>query len=267
MKLNKPLLTKINIVLLVIFLFSGITMLYTSIILSKDSIVSISKSSLYSYIKDSTVLKSFLEDKLISLEALDYISKDECDNVTIKMIDNIYNNESIILSDIDIRLIIKESILRYETTINADIYTNIEDDLLEVSNTIIKSINRENADRILVIYDFSSYFYIPLFLSIVIAGLIIYFEKENSIMIIGAIMTLSSLLMYYFFEEVPRILSNNLELLELLGFNKNISKIDVSTNICSIILILGLLLVLVFIGKKSFHAFRRLRTSYLDKYY
>jgi len=266
--MKKPFLTKINIVIIVILLLIGVISLFTHIMVTKDNLLTSAGNNLCDVIKNDKNLLDILDTKKIPLEVLDYISENECRNVTIKIFDNLYSEKEVVIDDIDIRLIIKEAVLRYEELYDTDIYNNIEKELIEVSTKISEEFNNvNNYNEIKTITDITGYYYIPFIIVGILLILLIVKEKENSPLIIGLLFTSVSFIGYYILIEVPKIINKHISIIRLLNIDLSIKTEEIATNICCIILFIGLFAITIYVVGKVRKIYRRSRIAYLDKYY
>ena len=266
--MKKPFLTKLNIVIIVILLLVGVISLFTHIIVTKDSLRTSTGTNLCYVIYNNKELNELLDSKKIPKEILDNLSESECNNVTTKMFDKLYDGEEKILDEIDIRSIIKESIIVYEEKSGMDIYSNIEEDLLEVSRKIVENFNDKSLySEINTISTVSSYYIIPLVIVVILLLAIIVNEKENSPLIVGLLLISISFVSYYFLLEVPRMLYKHISIIKLLNIDLSIKTEEIATSICCVILFIGLFALAIYVVKKVRKIYRRSRVAYLDRYY
>ncbi len=266
--MKKPFLTKLNIVVIVILLLVGVISLFTHIMVTKDSLLTSAGNNLCNVIKEDSNLLNLLDNKKVPKETLDYISENECRNVTVKIFDNLYGEKDIVIDEIDIRLIIRNSILKYETLNDIDIYNNIEEDLIIVSKNITSEFNNtNNYSEIKVISDVTGYYSIPFIVVLILVVLLIVKEKENSPLIIGLLFSGVSFAGYYILVEVPKMLYKHISIVRLFNIDLSIKTEEIATNICCVILIIGLFALTIYVVAKVRKLYWRSRTAYLDKYY
>ena len=266
--MKKPFLTKINIVVIVILLLIGVISLFTHIIVTKDNLLTSASHNLCDVIKEDKNLLDLLDSKKIPVETLDYISENECRDVTVKMFNNLYGEKEIIVDDIDIELIIKNSVLKYEILTDMDIYNNIEINLIEVSGKIAKKFNNtNNYNEIKTISNITEYYFIAFIIVAILLILLIVKELENSPLIIGLLFSGVSFIGYYILAEVPKVLYKRISIIRLLNIDLTIKTEEIATNICCIVLFIGLFALTIYVVGKVRKIYRRSRVAYLDKYY
>ena len=259
MKLNKPSLTKLNIVIIVILLIIGVISLFANIVVKKDNLnKGTNKNIICNLIKKDEELLKYFDDKKIPLESLDYISNSECEKLNSKILDNIKKEDKEVIDSNDIKSIIKESILEYESHTDDDIYEHIDKDLDNISKDIVKQFNDELLyEQIKFISDITNYYILIFIVVIALIVLLVIAEKFNSIPIVGSILFLSSIGLYYLLKEVTQILY------------RNISKVSSNTSItiCSILFGIGAVLLIIYLVKVIKKFFREARIAYINNRY
>ena len=269
MKLNKPSLTKLNIVIIVILLIIGVISLFANIVVKKDNLnKGTNKNIICNLIKKDEELLKYFDDKKIPLESLDYISNSECEKLNSKILENIKKEDKEAIDSNDIKSIIKESILEYESHTDDDIYEHIDKDLDNISKDIVKQFNDELLyEQIKFISDITNYYILIFIVVIALIVLLVIAEKFNSIPIVGSILFLSSIGLYYLLKEVTQILYRNISIIKLLEINIDKVSSNTSITICSILFGIGAVLLIIYLVKVIKKFFREARIAYINNRY
>ena len=179
-------------------------------------------------------------------------------------------NESSIIKSSDISSLIRDSILKYENIYIQDIYNNIEQEINEYSNSFVNNINDQTSIEFFrLIYNATHgiIYYLIILLGITFIFGIILLEKKESILILGIIMTISSLTINYVKEEVLRNLLNDKSIIELIGKN-NIIEISNSLNpIYLILFLIGIILLIIYVILLIKKILIKVKLSKYDNYY
>lgn len=266
MELNNPFKSKVYIILIVILSLTGLISLFLNIILNKSSVIEC--IDLNKSITTNKELTDYLNNKKIPIDILKYIDKDKLKELSIDIIDKLYDNNSNLINSNVLNDLIKESIIKYEEKENADIYNNIKEDIEKITINISNNINNEEyVNRYNIIKNVNYLFFIPLIISIVFIILLFINEKKKALLISGLIGITISLVLDYLKTQLVKVLYNNLDIINMLGITFEKSSIRTSSIISGIIIVISLILIVIYLLIEGRHLYRKIRTSYLDKYY
>ena len=266
MELNNPVKSRIYIIMIVILSLTGMISLFINVVLKKNNIIE--SINLKEVIIKNEELNEYLNNKRIPIKVLSYLDDSSINKLSIDIVNKLYKGEDKLIKKESIIDLIKSSINKYETLENEDIYPNIWKDIEKASESIANTINnKENINRYNIIKDTAYIGFIPIAFTISFAILLTLSEKKKSLLITGAILIGVSLVFKYISKSLLQVLYNNIDILNILRINLDKSSDNISSIISGIILSVGLILSLVYIFIEGRHAYRRLRTSYLDKYY
>ena len=268
MRIKHSILTPLIIFLLINVLIIYVVLNIGKLVFDKEYITDISKNiDLKEKIQKDEKLNNYLEERKIPKDVLNYIDEKETKELMEKIIDGLYSDKSSIISNSDMSLIIKKSILIYEEENLEDIYSNIDEEINEFSTVFADSINNK---------DFLTFFrtscsivdgiayYIVLILLIMLASIIVILEKETSTLILGAILVLLSFVVYKINETI--LLSNDF-IAELIGKN-NFIKLNEHIKIVYLIpFAIGLILLILAILIIIKQSINKLKTMKYGSYY
>lgn len=261
---NKP---TFLITITVIFISLTIISLFINILCNKNNIENIlinqNLSSLF--IKDKE-LNKVLDDKKIPKEAITYINEEVLHDYLIIGIDRLYNGEMLLISENEVNTIIKNSINKYEKNKNIEVYSYINDDLKTTSKIISKGISNEDAINTFNIVKNSSNIYIVFMIISIICIVYLFIKsKREAFLYNGLIFMGASILNYYIINKLLINLIKNISFIEinkhLLGRVKQIS-----LGVCSIIFVVGVILLVIYLVKYSQKLLRDFRIKYIYKY-
>ena len=269
MKLNKPTLTRLNIVIIVILLITGVISLFANIMVKKNTLYKgTNKNIICNLIKKDEGLINYFNDKKIPVESLDYISNNDCDRIKDKIFDNIKNDNKKDIDYNDIKSIIRDSIIEYELRTNDDIYEYIDNDLDNITKDIANKFNDELLyEQIEFISDITNNYVIIFIIVIVLIVLLIIVEKFNSTSIVGTLLLLSSIGLYYLLKEVTQIIYRNVSIIKLLDIDLNKVSSNTSLSICSILFATGALFLIMYLAKVIKKFFKEARIAYINNRY
>ena len=261
---NKP---TFLITITVIFVSLTIISLFINILLNKDNVekVLINQNLSSLFIKDKELNKN-LDDKKIYKEAITNINEVVLRDYLITGVDRLYNGKTVLITEDEVNTIIKNSINKYEKNKDVEVYNYIKDDLKTTSKIISKGISNGEAINTFNVVRNSSNIYI-LFMVISISLIIYLFtkSKKDAFLYNGLILVGSSLLNYYI---INKLLINIIKSIDFIEINKYLlDRVkQISLGICSIIFIIGLVLLVIYLIKYSKKLLRDFRIKYIYKY-
>ena len=266
MELNSPFKSRIYIIMIVILFLIGIISLFINVLLSKNNVIN--SINLKEVIINNKELNECLKNRDISKEALEYIDDNVIEKMSIAIIDKLYKGEENLVDKEDILDVIRRSIYKYEGKISDDVYLDVKEDVGIISNIISESINsRENIDRYNTIRSTVFMLMFSLAFAISFSILLLMSEKKGFLVYEGTIFIAVSFIILYLRKPLVNILYNNLDIINLLGINLDKCSKDISSIMCGIIMAIGVVMIFIYIITEGRHAYRKLRTAYLDKYY
>jgi len=266
MELNNPIKSKIYIITVVILLFLGVISLFINLTLSKTNV---SKSvDVYKLIKDDSYLNDYFNKKKIPIDILKNIDKDKCNKLSNELINNLYSGTNPLINSVDVKSLIIDSVYEYENKTGEDIYSNISYDLSELVETIVNTINNEeNINRFNIVNN-ATYMYLLLIPLSVVFFVLMSLKEKNNFLIIGGIICIAiSLFLIYIKTQLIDVLYNNLEIIDILNMDLKTNSSKSVNIICGIILVVGIIMIAIKLIIEGRHTYRKIRTSYLDKYY
>lgn len=268
MELNRPFATKIVVINTVILLFIGITLLFTNRLLVKENVTEIFASqNMVKHIKENKDIKSLFEKNKIPTEALNYIDKDEVDELVLKGLDNLYEGKSTLIGGTDIIRIVRNSVTKYEKEKEVDIYNNIRIELETISKDIANKINTsDDIKSFNIIHDTSASALLFITIAIVTMIVIIVFEKYNGLLIDGLIVSGSSILCYYIISTMYKEVLGKMKYIDINNkvLNDNIRAI--LSTMCGVLFAIGIVMIVIYAIKFSDKLLREFRLKYIYKY-
>lgn len=240
-------------------------------IFAKENIIDITKNiNIAKIIREEKALNDILEEKKIPKEVLDYLDNEKSRELLKKIIDSLYTNNSSIIKETDISTLIKDSIINYENLYDLDIYDNIEEDInnfsLDFSNQIN---NKEIIDSFRSVYKFLNgiTFYIVIIITILSIIGIIFLEKKESILILGIIFFIFSIIINYLKDTFIEKLLEDKVLLEYIQKQSILKTEDFFKQIYLTSFVIGIILLLIYLVIFIKKLLLKIRLMKYDRYY
>ena len=200
MKLNRPILTIILIILLVIdLIFFSVALIGQKVLNEEFLNEMIYDFDYIDYLKDNESIKNSVNNYKYSFDVFNYIDKEEVKEVENKVVDNILSNEDTFIEYEDILQVLNNAVNKYEKINTVDIHEYIDDDIKEVAYELSNSFDNDSITGLHIVNGFvnSKIIYLFVIIAIVISTLIIIFEHINGCLINSIIYLIYSFAMYY----------------------------------------------------------------------
>ena len=243
MKLNKPKITTLIIVILVINLIFFSFTLISKALVNKDNITSIIDNyDFKEYILNNEVIKESINNYKYPKEVFNYIDDFNLKKLKKSMIDNLHNNKDIILNKDDLSYLIKNSIYEYDVRTKENAYDLV---ISDIEYLVIDADNYFN-DEIINQFNIFRFFSNDMFnmlsicISIILTFMLIIIEKRNGYLLGSIIMLSYTAIIFYLDKNILSIIPNLGKYIS----NKQIIAIDNQYMIC---FILGFVLLLIYI--------------------
>ncbi len=260
MKFNKPVLTTILIIILLLDFFLFSITIVTKKTLNKDNALEIVHSFDYkAYLMDDENIKQSIDNYSYSKEIFDYIKKDDVISLEDKLVDNLYSYDEEIIRKKDILLIMNDAVDRYESEKTLDIHNYIDNDIDKVSSDIVSLFNENTVMSFNFINKIvsSAIIYVFVFIATVLTVLIMIFEKRKGYLINGILYLIYSVFVYYISKVIftSGFINDNI-IRYFKYFSTNKINLDMIYIVC---FVFGFILILIyFIGylKRTFRDMR-----------
>lgn len=193
--MKKPIITQILLIVFIILLFFFTIFMFIRENGSKEQLrVIVETIDIKKYLYDLKEVNILIEEKRLDKEIFSYIDEVDKTIVINNVLDNLYNNKDYLIESSEIKSILRKAIVMYENENSLDIYSNIENEIDEISFTIASNIN--NKDFMMQFYFIykivnSSIFYILLLILIVLFVAIFVIEKSLGFSLNGLVFFIS----------------------------------------------------------------------------
>lgn len=261
---------------LLIFILTSCLICFTFLLIAKkvtdkEYILEISKNvDIIKLIREDDSLNNLLENKKIPKEVLNNLDKEKEREIYTKIIDSLYTNNSSIIKETDISMFIKDSIIKYEDIYELDIYSNIETDINNFSLEFSNKINDDQLiDSIRNIYNYTNGIAIYIIILITMLSIIgiVFLEKKESLLVLGIIFFLFSIVISYIKESLLKELLEKEFVIKYIS-NQSISKIgEFFKPIYLIIFVIGIILLSVYLIIVIKKILLKIRLMKYDRYY
>ena len=266
MKDNKE-IPVLLIVFISAFLLLGIVSLFTNRLLTKDNVKDILvNQDLPERLKSDNELNKVIEERKIPIESISNIDDDSIVSYLDEGLDRLYSNERPLVKSDEINTIIKKSINKYGKEKSVDIYSNIEEDIKEVSKKIYKNVNvSESIDTFNIVNSSSNVYLVFFLVTIILLIIMILKNKKESTLYIGCIFAGIPIISYLIIKRVSVMILKEIDFININKFlEERISNIAI--NICSKIFIIGIVLLIIYAVFMTKKILREFRIKYVYKY-
>lgn len=272
MKFNYPFITLFLTILLLISSFCFFLFITGRSILSYENVYDVTTNlDIIKCLKEDEKIKESFDEKKIPIEVFDYIDRNSLNNLISESLDNLYLGNKNILNDSKLKNIIFNSIKIYENKHTVDIYKYIEKDIdifvSNISNTINSDEFSSNFYGVNSIVNDDFYLYCGVGISLLLILSIVFLEKKNSMIVIGIIFVIMSLLLYlislhFNWELIFKIV--NLDIYKYF-INPDITFIDgMFDPIYVLLFILGFILITIYIFIYIKFLLKKVRSMYYN---
>lgn len=266
MKLNKPMITTLLIVLL------GVNLIFFSFInigktITKEKFINtiVEKFNFKSFLLDNDNIKNSLDSYKYPKEVFDYIDENNIKILKNNFTTNLLSNNTELISKDNIIYIINNSIYEYENRSYDDVQSYVNNDVLSFSNEFSNILNDDivNTFQLFQFLSKNIFFYISILISLILISFLIVIEKKNGILLSSIISFVFCSIIYYldsYFVKNIFIGKNNLK------YFSSLDEISMSfEKIYIVCFILSFVLLLVYIVSFIKKTMRDIRISSYEK--
>ena len=270
--MRKPILTKILLVFIVVLLFFFTLLIVARCVLSKDNAKALIESiDVQEHLETSEYVNNLIETKRLNNDLFSYVEKVDRTLVINDILDNLYNNREFLIKSYKIEDILKKAIIIYENENSLDIYSNIKNEINELSNLISSNINnKEFIMQFSFIYNIvnGSLFYVVLFVLIFLIIIVLLIEKSLGFALVGLVLLISSICVVIFEKNWFPNYINNINMIKY--FSEEVVSNFIIYNFFkynSILFVISICLLLIY-GIICFRKFiRKIRIIFYDNYF
>ena len=246
MKLNKPIITTLIIIMLVVNLIF-FSFLSIGKELGKKKVVNeiVDKFNFKDYLLDYDLIQSDINNFKYPKEVFDYLDLHKIKTIKEKFINNLLEKKEPLLEENDIKAVIYNSVNKYEEKTYTDITKMLEKSVDSFSLKLANDFNSDFNDGYHIVINISNslLYYLSIIISITLIVLIIFFEKYNGVLISSITFMCYAFFVYYIGQNIFSKSFNS--------FFKYFDNISLSINNNHIIcFILGFVLLLIYMIKK-----------------
>lgn len=256
MKLNKPVITICLIILLAINLLFFSFLSIGNKLEEKEFVNSIINSfDFKDYLLKEDNISTSINNYRYPQEVFDYLDDIKIKEIKDKIINDLFDNKEMIIEKGDIKELLVDSVYEFQNNRNVDIFNYVSSDIESFSLTFSNKINGEFVKSFYDIRNFSSWFYsITLLLTVIMIGLIIYFEKQKGLLISSIILMTYSFFAFYFNKYFLKFVFKNQS-----NYLKNV-KLDLDS-LYIISFIIGFIILIIYLIKVFKKVARDIRIS------
>ncbi|MBO5143680.1 MAG: hypothetical protein J6C46_11960 [Clostridia bacterium] len=270
--MKKPILTKILLIVIAVLLFFFTLLIGARCILSRDNVELLIKSiDVQEHLETSEHVNNLIKNKKLNDDLFSYINTIDYSLVVNDILDNLYNNNDFLIKKEDVEAILKKAIIIYENENSLDIYSNIKDDISELSDIISSNINdKDLIMKFSFIYNTANGYLFDLILFALFSFIIIVFfiEKGLGFGLVGLVFLLASIVMVIFEKKWFPNYINNINMIKY--FNEEVvSKLitDSFFQCNSLLFIISICLLLVYVMIYFKKILRKIRIIFYDNYF
>ena len=254
MKLNKPIITIIVIILLVLdLIFFSFTLICRTIV-KKDNIEKmVDNFDLKAYVLSNDRIKESIDNYKYPKEVFDYIDQFNLLNIKRAFLKSLYNGEEILIDKENISYLLKSSVYEYENITHEYSYEYVVNDIEYFSSDISYYFNNDfiNVYNLFNVLSSETLSYILLLVSMILSLILIIVEKNTGFLICSIIFLITSFVLFYL----------DINLYTVIPFmDKYIDNLKITLDnrylICFIFGFVLLLIYIVYFIKKQMREFR-----------
>lgn len=246
MRLNKPFITILLIIVLVVNLVFFSLCVIAKSVTSEKFIKSITdRFDFYKYVIEYEDVKESIKAYRYPIEVYDYIDYQKVYNLKELFIDNLVKAKEELIKKNNISELLEESVIKYDENNSSSSYTYAKEDIDEISSELSNFFgdNFKSTYNFFRLFSSELLFYITIIISIGISIGLIIIEKERAYLLLSIFYGLFSYILYDFNENFLEYNWKNESFLNLSGVT---FKLDNSYIVC---FILSFVLLLMYITK------------------